>query len=364
MLSQFKKRVAANVAGLLVVFLMMASAVMMRDGSLFGCNLKASDAATVSALTVNADGSITVNTSQLPDLVPGYAGAVPVEVTIADGVVADITPLENSETPGFFRRVISSGIIDKWIGKTPAEALVEPVDGVTGATYSSQALIANVQAALATYESDSSVVRSSIAVDRGVDFYAALIVALMAAILPLFVKNGRYRLVQQILNVAVLGFWVGTFVDYTLMLRLFSNGIGVSASIITILMLVVAFIYPLFGKQSHYCAWMCPLGSLQEIAGKCNKKHKINLSPRVVKVLTWVRQCLWAVLMLGLWTGYFTNWIDYELFTSFMVQEAAVGVVVAGAVFVLLSVFIPRPYCRFACPTGSLLRFSQNINTK
>ncbi|MFC2755492.1 MAG: hypothetical protein ACFN22_03210, partial [Porphyromonas pasteri] len=35
------------------------------------------------------------------------------------------------------------------------------------------------------------------------------LVVLLAAILPLFVHNRTYQTVQQVLNVAVLGFWSG-----------------------------------------------------------------------------------------------------------------------------------------------------------
>lgn len=358
-------RVAANIAGLIFVFLIMASAAMMRDGRLLGYDLKATDAATVSAATVNDDGSVTINTSTLAPSVTGYSGPVPVKITVSDsGIVTAIEPLENAETPGFFKRVINSGILDRWTGKTPADALAEEVDGVTGATYSSQALIANVRAGLSYYESDEAKAIKPAEKDRSIEFYAALLVVFLAAIVPLKVKNGRYRLVQEILNVAVLGFWTGTFMDYTLMLRLMSNGFGASATLITVVLLIVAFIYPLFGKQGYYCAWVCPLGSLQELASRCNPHHKLHLGQRSVKILTGFRQWLWAALMLCLWTGYLTNWIDYELFTAFMVKEAATAVLVAGAVFVALSFFIPRPYCRFVCPTGCLLRCSQNIETK
>lgn len=357
-------RVAANIAGLIFVFLIMASAAMMRDGRLLGFDLKATNAATPSAVSVNDDGSVTINTSTLAPSVTGYSGPVPVEITVSNGTVTTIKPLENAETPGFFNRVINSGILDRWTGKTPAEALAEEVDGVTGATYSSQALIANVRAGLSYYESDETKSVTATKKDRGIEFYAALIVIFLASVVPLTVKNGRYRIVQEILNVAVLGFWTGTFMDYTLLLRLMSNGLGASASLITVVLLIVAFIYPLFGKQGYYCAWVCPLGSLQELASRCNPNHRLHLSARTVKILTGFRQWLWAALMLCLWTGYIANWIDYELFTAFMVQEAATAVIVAGAVFVGLSFFIPRPYCRFVCPTGCLLRCSQNIETK
>lgn len=185
---------------------------------------------------------------------------------------------------------------------------------------------------------------------------AALIVILAGAILPLFIKKPAYRLVQQLLNVAVLGFWAGTFIDYAMMLNFFSGAPRFSLSfIVTLCLLIVGLIYPLFKRPNFYCTWICPFGSLQDLAGKvCRKKWK--LSPKLVKALDTFRQALWVVLLALLYIGWGTSWIDYEIFTAFIVESASWIVIVVGAIFVVLSLFISRPFCRFVCPTGSLLK--------
>lgn len=355
------KTIWPNITGLIIVFLMMASAAMLRDGTFFGHSLKKSNETESAGVTRtdNADGSVTLNTSGLGAEITGYAGPVPVEIRIADNTIVSVTPLENSETPGFLKRVLDSGITDRWVGKSPEEALAEEVDAVTGATFTSSALISNVRTGLNYYESSNSSVAKQ-PLKKGVGFYCALLVVALGAVVPLFIKNKRYRIIQQILNAGVLGFWTGTFIDYTVLLGILSNGFGASASLVLILMLITAFIYPLFGKADYYCTWICPLGSLQELAGRCNPSRKLKLSAATVKVLRWFRTALWSVLMLALWTGFMVNWIDYELFTAFMVNEAAVGVTVAGVVFIIISLFVGRPYCRFVCPTGMLFRLSEN----
>ena len=60
--------------------------------------------------------------------------------------------------------------------------------------------------------------------------------------------------------------------------------------------------------------------------------------------------------MLLAWTGIFLEWMDYELFTAFIWQSAAWGVIIVAAVFLVASLFVSRPYCRFVCPTGTLLK--------
>ena len=374
--------------------------------------------------------TVTINTTDLGADIIGYNGPVPLEIKIADGKVISVTPLPNSETPRFFRRVTESGITDLWNGLTAEKAAALHVDGVTGATYSSTALIRNVQAGLESYlkEQSAKPVAPKAAAPKAVKpaaapaadekpaspaadtaaptpapasastisdtatadtttastavqksdtaatdesgqghspaFFAALAVLITAMSVPLFTKNQKYRIVQQLLNAGVLGFWAGSFVNYTMMLSIIGSGITASTSVIALLMLVCAFIYPLFGKQSYYCTWVCPLGSLQELALHCNPHHHLKLSGRAVKILSSMRLILWAALMVCLWTGFWMSWIDYELFSAFLVGTASVGVIIAGAAIIVISIFIPRPYCRFICPTGTLLHLAQDSSTK
>ena len=356
-----------NIISLITVFLMMASAAITRSGSLFGHKIELSGPGGDSAITTSPDGTVTINTTTLGEKIIGYSGQVPVEISITDGKIESVKPLDNEETPGFFKRVTSSGLLDTWVGKTPQQAVEMEVDGVTGATYSSKALIANVQAGLNHYMKSDVGARpkadTPAAGHKGWQFYCTIAVLLSAAIIPLYTKNKHYRVAQQLLNAGILGFWSGTFVDYTMMLGIMANGTVAISSIIPLVMLTIAFIYPMFGKDGYYCAWVCPLGSMQELALRCNPRHRLHISPALVKKLTWFRKSLWAALMLCLWTGAWFSWIDYELFTSFMVEEAATGVLIAGALMLLISIFIPRPYCRFICPTGTLLHMSQNTNS-
>lgn len=300
--------------------------------------------------------TLIVNTTVLGKEIQGYNGPTPVEVSIVDGKVVEVRALDNVETPSFFNRAFSE-LRTKWNGKTVSEATSLKVDAVSGATYSSNAIIQNVQAAL-SYAQSADV---GPAQQKGSfftpKFIIGLLVVLAASILPLFIKNKTYQIVQMVLNVLVLGFWCGLFVSYTSILTFLSSGFS-WAYFVIILMILVAFIYPLFGKRQFYCAHVCPFGALQQLMGYCSKK-KIGMNVKLVKVLNWFRRILWAVLMVCLWTGVFFEWMDYELFTAFLFQTASPVVIGCAAAVALLSIFIPRPYCRFVCPTGTLIKMSE-----
>ena len=63
--------------------------------------------------------------------------------------VVKIEALPNKETPKFFEK--AKTVLATWEGKSVKKAAKQDVDGVSGATYSSKALIKNVQLGLQYY---------------------------------------------------------------------------------------------------------------------------------------------------------------------------------------------------------------------
>lgn len=342
-----------------VFLLMMISAAAVRDGKLLGHDLAPAQSAAApqqnDTVAVAADGSVTVSTAPLAKDVNGFGGPVPVRIHIdKDGKVTRIEALPNAETPDFFSR--ASALFRQWEGKTVADAAALHVDAVSGATFSSKAIITNVQRGLAYASAQTSEAEPDM--DVSASAVAALVVALLGAVVPLFLHNRRWHTVQLLLNVGVLGLWTGTFVSYSLLLNVFANGISLSAlatMAAPAVMLVTAFVYPLFGRGGHYCAHICPFGSAQELAGRLRRRKPV-MSPRLIRSLTTLRNVLWGVLMVLMLTGIWSAWMDYELFTAFLVGSASVGVLVAAVAVLVISVIVPRPYCRFVCPTGALMK--------
>ena len=96
----------------------------------------------------SAADTLVVNTVELGAAVIGYKGPTPVEVTVIGGVITSVKALPNEETPRFFQRVLDSGLLESFVGKTPKQARALKPDAVSGATYSSRAVIENIRLAL------------------------------------------------------------------------------------------------------------------------------------------------------------------------------------------------------------------------
>ena len=343
-----------------ICLMLMIVVPIWRDHKIIGINLGTHDEEEIETLKELPDGTVVINTTKIGKDITGYGGATPVEIQIKKGKIEKVIPLKNQETPEFFGAVRNSDILESFDGKTLEEAAETPIDGVSGASYTSKAIIANMKGGVA-YALDSNVAMADGKADREpltLKWYVTIVIILVGGIIPFFINDKRYRTLQLILNVLLLGFWGGTFISYSLMESYLSNGITQVAMIPVSLLLIAAFIYPLFGKRNYYCAWMCPYGSLQELLGNC-VKFKIKMKPGLIKGLSYFREALWFVLMWLLWTGLWFDWMGYEPFAAFFFTDAsAVTLGIAGG-FLILSLFIQRPYCRFVCPTGSLFKLAE-----
>ena len=360
-----------HLLSLLTCLLMLAAVALRRDGRFLGKDLAPAASQTDGTasesdfLTRLEDGTEVIDTTGPGREINGFSGPTPLLIHVRDGKVALLEALPNQDTPEFFSATLEEGFREQWYGKVVVEAVQTPVKPVTGATYSSTAFIQNVQAGLAAYlkasgesEAIGDIAPPQIPWRPSLKFVCGMLVALAAAVAPFFLRNKWWRMLQLSLNVAVLGCWCGVFVSHALMVKFLSQGMQDWSAVLPLLLLAMAFIYPFFGRKSHYCMQVCPFGSLQELAGKCSRK-KLRISPQWLKRLEGFRQGLWAMLMLVMWCGTGFAWMDNEPFAAFLFRTAPPVALALAAVFTALSVFVPRPYCRFVCPTGSLLKFAE-----
>ena len=97
------------------------------------------------------DGTYIVNTTTLSKKVIGYVDATPVKIYIKKNKVEKVEILKNQETSKYNAKV-KKALQEKWNGQKVKDAAQLKVDAVTGATFTSEAIIKNVQLGLEYYQ--------------------------------------------------------------------------------------------------------------------------------------------------------------------------------------------------------------------
>ena len=99
------------------------------------------------ATTKKASTTQVIYTGDIASKVIGYNGTTPLNITVKNGVIENIEVLQNQESPAYLKRA-QDKVLPQYIGKTVAEAKKLKPDIATGATYTSEALIKNIQMGL------------------------------------------------------------------------------------------------------------------------------------------------------------------------------------------------------------------------
>ena len=124
---------------------------------------------------------------------------------------------------------------------------------------------------------------------------------------------------------------------------------------------IVLLLSILFGPV--FCGWICPLGTVQEWVGKIGKKwfrRRYNhfIPTRIDNVLRYARYGILAwVLYVTATSGtlVFEAYDPYFALFNFWSTEVAWSALAILGVTLALSVFVERPWCKYACPYGAVL---------
>ncbi len=102
----------------------------------------------VPAVRMSGD-TLIVNTVTSGRDIFGYGGPTPIEVKILNDCIVDVTALPNLETEEYFEPTFKI-LKEIWTGLTVKDLQEYVPDAVTGSTYTSRALIQNMQEAIKT----------------------------------------------------------------------------------------------------------------------------------------------------------------------------------------------------------------------
>jgi len=126
-----------------------------------------------------------------------------------------------------------------------------------------------------------------------------------------------------------------------------------------LLFFLLPLIFSLFVGRV-FCAGACPLGAIQDI-----------IAIRPIELPKWIQKVLGLIpyLYLGLAVLFVATKSEfiicrYDPFVGFFRFEAPFHMMILGILFLVIGIFVARPYCRFFCPYGVLLGWMSKFSSK
>jgi Na+-translocating ferredoxin:NAD+ oxidoreductase RnfG subunit len=283
----------------------------------------------------------------------GYGGKVPLLIGVDDSLtITKITLLPNNESSDYIEAIYGDAFIGKWQGVSLEEATQLQVDIVTGATYTSEAVLAGVRnTAAAIVRSDASVIHESKFWTR---FKDVLFLGLMLLSLLMVYKKGvaRYRTLYMLLVLVIMGVLLNNALSVQLLNGWLQEGFTWRANWQTSVVFLLALLLSFIGKRKFYCNYLCPMGALQELTNRYTPFKRRALPTRFRGLNA--RELYLLFIAGALLLGFTPPLAHLEPFLFFSFRIVGIGLIAFGVIIVLLSLFFTKPWCSL-CPTGCLL---------
>ncbi|RKD89967.1 4Fe-4S binding protein [Mangrovibacterium diazotrophicum] len=126
-----------------------------------------------------------------------------------------------------------------------------------------------------------------------------------------------------------------------------------------LLFFLIPLITALFAGRT-FCAGVCPLGAIQDLVAF----RPIELPRWLQKVLGLIPYLYLSLAVLYAATKSEFLICRYDPFVGFFRFDGTFQMLLLGGLFLIVGVFVARPYCRFFCPYGVLLGWMSSFSKK
>ena len=126
---------------------------------------------------------------------------------------------------------------------------------------------------------------------------------------------------------------------------------------VVLLFFLLPLIFTLFFGRT-FCAAVCPLGAIQDVV----LLHPVSIPRWAENGLRLLAYIYLGAAVLFAATGSAFVICRYDPFVSFFRLSGNINALILGACFLIIGLFIGRPYCRFLCPYGVILRQLSRIS--
>ena len=321
-----------------------------------------------------------IRSGPLTDDIAGYQGPSELLMQLSDDQHVERIRLRKSydNEPYVDYVRVEAGFWAIFQGKTISElARFSPeeagVEGVSGATMTSLAvadtIVRAARQAQANIEAESKTpaARGPLAGLRWTSADIASISILLLAAIASRMRWYHKRIFRKIWLLAVviiIGLWAGNLVSMALVAGWSAEGIAwrLAPGLATIAIIVIAA--PPISKGNPYCNHLCPHGAIQQlIKPAAHSRRHLHPSRPINKLLTRIPAITLIAAYLTLIISPSVDLSSWEPFHAYLFRIAGWTSIALAVVSLILAAFIPMGYCRFGCPTGSLLDYLRRTAT-
>lgn len=240
----------------------------------------------------------------------------------------------------------------------------DQVEGVSGATMTSMAvaegLIAVGKAASRDVEvpervhfSPESSVRFTW---RSLASVSLVVIAIGMGVWPRLFRRGLTRRVFQLAVIVLLGLVNGDLVSQAVLVGWARSGVPWRLAPGLVVLTAAALLVPMLSRQQPYCQHLCPHGLVQQLLIR-RIGWQWKVPRRLHRLLSPIPLLLLLAVVVIAMTDASISLVDLEPFDAWVIGLAAVAAVTIAIVGLVASLFVPMAYCRYGCPTGTLLQF-------
>ncbi len=282
-----------------------------------------------------------------------------------EGHLKEVIPLSYLETESFMKRIERAGYYSQY-QKLSLFDNDHRIDAVTGATISSKAISNTVSKMINQsnkeilpqyFENTTGEYRIRAELNR-MQYVFMGFVFLFFFLFWISEKRMTRKIffILSLVSIVYIGFTLNSSFSYVIFLQFF---LGTPISLLFALFAFFIVIGAVWNRNT-YCRRICPYGNIQRLMMKISPfKNSLRLFPP--KISKYFRNGLALILTAGIILD-FSCLLDYEpypeffgLFTSSPWFWISIGLL-------LLSLLMPRPWCRNLCPTGAVLDFLTKIS--
>lgn len=309
-------------------------------------------------------GYVTVESSM------GYGGPLQMAVAVDQkGNIYNLSVVSSKETPTYLDKVISEKFLDEINGKSYKDkfSLSSDVDGVSGATYSSRAILEASKKGnkfIAAKILNFDVPKEE---DPSIQFGAPEIILILLFVVGYIAHKRTFKYTKivrwgtMLTGLFVLGFYYNQPLSLSLINQLLLGYFPpIHSHLYWYLILGGVFFVFTIDNKNPYCSWFCPFGAAQECLGVIGGA-KNRSSKTFNDVFKWSLRIITLVAIIIALLLRNPGVTSYEVFgTLFKLTGSNYQFAILGIVLVA-SMFIKRPWCNYLCPLKPVTDHLTNV---